>query len=343
MKRNLCFLTQRLLQTNYASTLPFIRLLSTQEAIERRHHLFTLEKKRQLENVGRIEKIEVQYKGVPNECTLVMNKDISTPYDCARHLSEWHMESSALALLDGQVPWDMHRPLTDNCTLELQNFSSVSPQQVNKAFWRSCSLALGACAAAAFREHVPVLLHSFPGPDIRSGSFTYDVALPSLPDWRPTELELRALSAEFVKLARRGSLFERLEVGRELALEMFVENEYKTQQIPSIARDSGKVTLYRIDKHVDISRGPMISNTSQIGRVTIASVHKLTGSSPDSAEAKQLYRFQGVALPAGVHINHFAYSILEQRARKLNPVRSPFNSLEVDESNAAPESVSAKA
>lgn len=43
-----------------------------------------LEKKRQYDKVGRIEKIEVQYKGLPNECTLIMNKDISTPYDCAR-------------------------------------------------------------------------------------------------------------------------------------------------------------------------------------------------------------------------------------------------------------------
>lgn len=62
----------------------FIGCLSTQEAIERRHHLFTLEKKRQVEQVGRIEKIEVKYKGIPKDCTLVMNKDISTPYDCAR-------------------------------------------------------------------------------------------------------------------------------------------------------------------------------------------------------------------------------------------------------------------
>lgn len=32
---------------------------------------------------------------------------------------------------------------------------------------------------------------------------------------------------------------------------------------------------------------------------------------------KQLYRFQGVALPTGVILNHFAFSILTERARKL--------------------------
>lgn len=34
-------------------------------------------------------------------------------------LGEWHTESSALALLDGTVYWDMHRPLTESCTLEV--------------------------------------------------------------------------------------------------------------------------------------------------------------------------------------------------------------------------------
>lgn len=29
------------------------------------------------------------------------------------------MESSALALLDGSVHWDMHRPLPESCTLEV--------------------------------------------------------------------------------------------------------------------------------------------------------------------------------------------------------------------------------
>ncbi|CAG9571154.1 unnamed protein product [Danaus chrysippus] len=302
--------------------------LSSQEAIERRHHLFMLEKKRQLDNVGRIEKIEVKYIGVPKDCTLVMNKDISTPYECARHFTEWHMESSALALVDGSVHWDMHRPLTGNCTLEFQRFNIAEPQQVNKAFWRTCSLVLGACATVAFKDSVPVHLHSFPGPDIRSGSFIYDIDLPSLPDWKPTPQELYTLSAEYVQLCRKKINLERLDVSEELALEMFVDNEHKAKQIPSIARNNGKVTLYKVDKHIDISKGPMISNTGQIGKVTITSVHKLTGV----GDPPQLYRFQGVALPTGVILNHFAFSILTDRAKKLNPARSPISPVNEDHS-----------
>ncbi|CAH0760143.1 unnamed protein product [Diatraea saccharalis] len=221
---------------------PFSGFLSTQEAIERRNHLFTLEKKRQHEKVGRIEKIEVRYKGIPKDCTLVMNKGISTPYDCARHLTEWHVDSSALALIDGSIYWDMHRPLNENCTLELQNFTVAEPQQVNKAFWRTCSFLLGACATVAFKDTVPVRLHSFPGPDIRSGSFVYDIDLPTLEDWKPTPQELFTITAEYVKLCRRDLPVERLEVSEELAKEMFIDNPHKVKQVPSIASRHGKIS-----------------------------------------------------------------------------------------------------
>lgn len=335
MSRHITNLSKKFTQNCCTRTLTLTRFLSTQEYVDRRYHLFTLEKKRQLEKVGRVEKIEVQYKGIPNDCTLVMNKDISTPYDCARHLSEWHIDTSALALLNGTVYWDMHKPLTENCTLELQNFTVPDPHQVNRAFWRTCSFMLGACASVAFRDTVPVKLHSFPGPDIRSGSFIYDIDLPTLSDWKPTQQEMVTLAAEFIKLLRQNTPLERLEVGTELALEMFVDNEHKTKQIPNIAAgNNDKVILYRSGKHVDISKGPMISTTGQIGRVSIASVHKIK----DVDGVKQLYRFQGVALPKGVMIDHFAFSILKNRAMKLNTTRQRFTQREQKE----PQTVSAQ-
>lgn len=57
----------------------------------------------------------------------------------------------------------------------------------------------------------------------------------------------------------------------------------------------------------------MVGNSGLIGRVTVSAIHKLTNGSVDG-----LYRFQGIALPKGILLNHFAYNILEKRARKLN-------------------------
>lgn len=54
------------------------------EEIIRQNNLFDIEQKKQKEAIGRIEKIEVKYEGPSETATLVMNKHISTPYDCAR-------------------------------------------------------------------------------------------------------------------------------------------------------------------------------------------------------------------------------------------------------------------
>lgn len=294
------------------STLRGLSTLTKSETRKKRNELFDYEKKRQRAAVGRIEKIEVKYSGPSDDVTLVMNKNLSTPYDCARHISEGVKNVSALAEVNGS-PWDMHTPLVSECDIKFLTTSAPNTHVVNKAFWRTCSLMLGAVAETAFKDDISVHLHSFPAPNIKSGSFLHDVSL-GFEDWKPTTAELQSLSALFVKLIQTKSPIERLEVKENFALQIFEDNPYKTVQIPDIAKNNGdKVVLYRIGDHIDISKGPMIGNTGLIGRCTIASVHKLS-----SDEFGTLYRFQGVAIPAGILLNHFAYGILEERAKKLN-------------------------
>lgn len=116
------------------------------------------------------------------------------------------------------------------------------------------------------------------------------------------------------KLAAKELNIERLDVSESLAMEMFADNPYKKQQIPDIANsgENSNVTLYRLGNHIDISRGPMVQNTRFLGKCTISSVHEV-----GKDEKLGIYRVQGVALPAGTILNHFAYSILEDRSKKL--------------------------
>jgi large subunit ribosomal protein L39 len=58
--------------------------LSYNEIINKQNKIFNLEQKRQKDEVGRIEKIEVRYMGSPNDLTLKMNKNLSTPYNVAQ-------------------------------------------------------------------------------------------------------------------------------------------------------------------------------------------------------------------------------------------------------------------
>ncbi|ALC43819.1 mRpL39 [Drosophila busckii] len=293
--------------------------LSATAALRSRNELFSQEQRRQREAVGRIEKIEVRYLGLPEDVTLVMNNHISTPYNCAQHLSEGHCKRAALALIDGTVPWDMHRPLQESCTLQLLNFNVSEPHLVNKAFWRTCSFMLGAALQRTFKDEAKLELHSFPGPNIKSGSFVHDIVL-GTQSWEPTKAEMRAISAEMVKLSAQDLRIERLEVDKDVAIEMFKDSRYKSEQLPSIAQQNqGRVTLYRLGEHIDISRGPMVASTRFLGKCTISAAHKVASEGAASA----FYRIQGVALPSGFTLNHFAYGLLEQRSQKLNSARLP--------------------
>ncbi|XP_017777450.1 PREDICTED: 39S ribosomal protein L39, mitochondrial [Nicrophorus vespilloides] len=285
----------------------------------RQNELFDLEKKRQREEIGRIDKIEVEVQCKSESKTYVMNKLISTPYDCARHLNETIMNKTAVALINGETLWHMHKPLPDSCKLEFLDYKVSQPGQVNKAFWRTCSFLLGAVASNAFKDKVDVQLHSFPIPNVKSGSFVYDIQL-SLDNWVPTSSELRVLSMEMIKFCQQAHPIECLDVTADFALVLFKENPHKTMQIPDIAaNNNGKVTLFRAGPNVDISKGPMIANTNQLGRTTVTNVIKLD----TDIKGSPVYRFQGVALPSSIVLNHFAYGLLEERAKNLNSARIP--------------------
>lgn len=86
-------------------------------------------------------------------------------------ISEWLVKDGALALVDKEEPWDMHRPLERDCNVNILTFSDPLFQKIlNRVFWRSCSFLLGAVIQDAFRSDLPVYLHSFPSP---RGQFVY--------------------------------------------------------------------------------------------------------------------------------------------------------------------------
>ncbi|XP_066145861.1 large ribosomal subunit protein mL39 [Euwallacea fornicatus] len=300
------------------------------EEYQRQNEIFISEQKRQRDTVGRIEKIEIQYEGLLEKTNLVMNKNISTPFDCVRHLGDKVRNRSVVALINQSSIWHMHKPLPDSCVLDFLHYRSPNTSIVNKVFWRTCSFLLGAIAYNAFKSNVKLNLHSFPSPNVRSGSFVYDVQL-ALDNWEPTKSELKVLSIEFIKFCQNEYPIECLDVEKNIALEIFKNNPHKTEQIPDIAAHNGeKVTLFKVGPHIDISRGPMLPNTNHIGRVTVSNVIKLN----TDITGTPVYRFQGVALPRDIMLNHYAYSLIEDRARILNSGRIPGSHGTLNEDNS---------
>lgn len=64
----------------YCSNIP---KLTNTEVRKKRCEIYNKEKERQQALITRIEKIKVIYEGIPENCTLIMNKKLSTPYNCA--------------------------------------------------------------------------------------------------------------------------------------------------------------------------------------------------------------------------------------------------------------------
>ncbi|XP_002738958.1 large ribosomal subunit protein mL39-like [Saccoglossus kowalevskii] len=284
--------------------------LSNSEVRALRNEIFENEKQRQMALVTRVEKIQVKNVDDINPCKLIMNKGLSTPYNIAMHFNKFYRDRSALALVNGEL-WDMLRPLTDDCEVTLLHFKSDDPREVNKAYWRSCSHMLGNIIDSAFKNDYFIELVKVPDIPVTAGCFAYDADL-KMDSWKPTTKELMCLGQEGFRLYEQSLPFERLEVDTSIALQIFKHNQYKKQQIEECGRSS--IVLYRCGDFVDISDGPMVTNTGFARNYSVTAVHDIISK---TSSRGCLQRFQGVALPRDFYkIHHTTWEPIEERASK---------------------------
>ncbi|XP_062967621.1 large ribosomal subunit protein mL39 [Cynocephalus volans] len=289
--------------------------LSPTELIEMRNDLFNKEKNRQLSLTPRTEKIEVKHVGKTDSGTVfVMNKNISTPYSCAMHLSEWYCRKSILALVDGQ-PWDMYKPLTKSCEIEFLTFKDRDPGEVNKAYWRSCAMMMGCVTERAFKDEYMVSLVRAPEVPVIAGAFCYDVVLDKrLDEWMPTKENLRSFTKDAHALIYKDLPFETLEVEAKVALEIFQHNKYKIDFVEEKASQNPEriVKLHRIGDFIDVSEGPLIPRTSICCQYEVSAVHNLQPTQPSL-----IRRFQGLSLPIHLRAHFTIWDKLLERSRKM--------------------------
>uniref|UniRef100_A0A8C7PI50 Mitochondrial ribosomal protein L39 n=1 Tax=Oncorhynchus mykiss TaxID=8022 RepID=A0A8C7PI50_ONCMY len=313
--RTVCQLLQRRLASSAAS----VRLSAAEER-GRRSAVFSREQARQRSLYPRTEKIEVtlQIPGLQGTL-LVMNKGLSTPHSCARHLTEWYVTSSALALVDGK-PWSLHQPLTQSCSLSLLAFKDTDPLLVNQAYWRSCAALLGQVLQDAFKEDFSVELLRLPEVLVTSGAFCCDVVLdPQLDAWNPSEESLRSLTRGAQQLIHRDLPWEPLEVAPPVALEVFSHSSDTHLRCVFIhvygTHTHSCLTSYlslRCGDHVLLSGGPLVARTGLCSQYEVTAIHRL-------GEGKWgLHRrAQGLSLPLQQQAHHTVWRKLRSRAEKL--------------------------
>lgn len=305
----------RFQSSSVASAVAAMSLCSSKaDQRKNRSLLFTAEKERQKNLLTKIHKIEVEVVGLPQSqtSTLMMNKNVSTPYDCALHINKSLTMYPAVAMVNDLV-WDINKPLENDCQLRFLHYTEAKPHEVNKAYWRSCSFLLGSLLETAFKDNFKVILHSWPNSDYRSGSFVYDAFL-DVDDWTPSQAELKMLGKVALQEVRSKNLrFEPLEVDVAVAERIFEHNHFKLEQLKSISKKSRKINLYRLGDHVDISSGPMITSTGQFGIFSVTAFHKY-----QSSKFGTLHRVQGVSVPFTQFVNSWTWEIVTKAAKSQN-------------------------
>lgn len=104
------------------------------------------------------------------------------------------------------------------------------------------------------------------GPAIDDG-FYYDLELP-----RPLSTDdFAEIESRMKKIVRNAEVFERKEVSREEALEIFADQPYKVELIRDLP-DGETITTYQQGEFLDLCRGPHVHDTSKVGPFKLLSI-----------------------------------------------------------------------
>ncbi|MQL93392.1 hypothetical protein Taro_026027 [Colocasia esculenta] len=182
--------------------------------IQRRIRLFEAIQARQAaerESIGG-EAIKIT---LPDGAVKEGKKWISTPLDIAKEISAGLAASALIAQVNGTL-WDMSRPLEGDCELKIHKFDS---NEGRDTFWHSSAHILGQSLEMEYGCKLCI------GPcTTRGEGFYYDAFYDEL---TLNEEHFVRIQTQAQKAVMEKQPFERIEVSREQALEMFTENKFK--------------------------------------------------------------------------------------------------------------------
>ena len=181
-------------------------------------------------------------------------KNVTSPWDIAMSIHKKLAQASILAHVDGK-DWDMRRPLEGDCALKLFSFDDPEGKEL---YWHSSAHVLGEALELEYGADLTI------GPSIEEG-FYYDCYLgdKTLSDHERTQIQKRMEG-----IIKEKQPFQRIEVSRDEALEMFLENKFKVELITNLPEDA-TISCYRCGPMVDLCRGPHLPDTAWIKAVTV--------------------------------------------------------------------------
>ncbi|KAM3924992.1 threonine--tRNA ligase 2, cytoplasmic-like isoform 2-T2 [Leptodactylus fuscus] len=204
----------------------------------------------------------------------------TTPYEVAVGISRGLADNTVIAKVNTEL-WDLDRPLEGDCTLELLTFDNEEAQAV---YWHSSAHILGETMENYYGGCLCY------GPPIENG-FYYDMYLE---DRGVSSNEFPVLENMCKTIIKEKQPFERLEVSKELLLEMFKYNKFKCR-ILSEKVDTPTTTVYRCGPLIDLCRGPHVRHT---GKIKAFKIYKNSSTYWEGkADMETLQRIYGISFP----------------------------------------------
>ncbi|MGI9950959.1 threonine--tRNA ligase [Moorellaceae bacterium AZ2] len=223
-----------------------------------------------------------------------------TPSRVAQDLSP-RLAREALAARVNEEIWDLMRPLPGDCRLEILTFNEEGGR-----------LAYRHSAAHVLAQAVK---HLFPGtrlgigPAIAEG-FYYDFDT----EHKFTPDDLAAIEEEMKSIIKADYPFERKEVSRQEALEIFkkLDEPYKIELINELP-EGVTISIYRQGDFLDLCAGPHVPSTGYLKAIKLTS---LAGAYWRGSEANpMLQRIYGTAFPKASLLEEYLHRLEEAKKR----------------------------
>ncbi|XP_010274327.1 PREDICTED: threonine--tRNA ligase, mitochondrial 1-like [Nelumbo nucifera] len=265
--------------------------------IQKRIRLFEAIKAQQIEERQRIggEPIKIT---LPDGTVKEGKKWISSPMDIAKGISKSLAANALISQVNG-VLWDMFRPLEGDCELKLFTFEA---DEGRDTFWHSSAHILGQSLEMEYGCKLCI------GPcTTRGEGFYYDAFYGDL---GLNEDYFKQIESGAMKAVAEKQPFERIEVSRKQALEMFSENNFKIEIINELPEDK-TITVYRCGPLVDLCRGPHIPNTSFVK--AFACLKASSAYWRGKKERESLQRVYGISYPDSKRLKEYLTQLEEAK------------------------------
>jgi threonyl-tRNA synthetase len=224
----------------------------------------------------------------------------------AMAISESLGRRALVAVVDG-AQWDMGRPLERDCALRICDFATPEGKAT---LWHSTAHMLGEAMECKYEGELCI------GPPLEDG-FYYDMHLAD--DRKVTEADLDDLVKRVDRIAKEKRTFQRLELSKDEARDMFSYNPFKLEIIEELD-ESATITAYRDGPFIDLCRGPHVPQSTRMK----AMMCKGTGQAYWRAKSDNpsLQRVYGISFPDKKLLKEYK-ELLAEAAKRDHRILGP--------------------